>query len=143
MHKVLSAAAVLGLLALPIPASAQRSDQPTTKNESAASSSTSTNKAADATSRKKAANKGSMKRHAQVTTKKRHATQGHKVRYTKAMHGKRFAKSHSRHRHIYGFSAGKPMHRAHHRSSEWAQLPGVGSLRQAARRYKGALAWRP
>jgi hypothetical protein len=115
MRRILTAAGVLGLLAFPIPASAQSTNQPTTKNETAATTGTSTKKAADANTTKKAANKGSMKRHAQVTKNKRLAMHSHKMRYAKAMHGKRFAKSHSRHRQVYGFSAGKSMHRSHHR----------------------------
>jgi hypothetical protein len=52
------------------------------------------------------------------------------VRYTKAKHGKRFAKSTGRHRHIYGFSAGKPMHRATIVTA-WPIAAGVGnSLRK-------------
>jgi hypothetical protein len=115
MHRILAVAGALGLLALPMLASAQSTNQPATKNETVANPGTSTNKAADANTTKKAANKGNMKRQAQVTKNKRFAMHGHKMRSVKATHGKRFAKSHSRHRHVYGFSAGKSMHRSHHR----------------------------
>ena len=111
MHRFLAAAAVLGLLGLPILASAQSTNQPSTKKETTANPGTSTKKPAEADATKKAANKGSMKRHAQVTKKKRLAMHGHKLRYATAKHGKRFTNSHSRHRHALGSSAAKKMHR--------------------------------
>ena len=112
MYKILAGAAALGLLALPILASAQSTNKPTTKNETAANSGTSAKKSAFANTRKKAANKGSMKRQAHVTKKKRLAMHGHKMRHATAKQGKRLAKSSSRHRHVYGVSAAKRMPQA-------------------------------
>ena len=103
MHRFLAAAAVLGLLGLPMLASAQSTNQPSTKKETSAKPVTSTKKAAEANATRKAANKGSMKRHAKLAKKKRYAT---------AKHGKHFTKSHSQHRHAVGSSAAKGMHRA-------------------------------
>jgi hypothetical protein len=45
MHKIVAAAAVLGLLGLPILASAQNTNQPSTKKESAANAGIATKKA--------------------------------------------------------------------------------------------------
>jgi hypothetical protein len=112
MYKILVGAAALGLLALPILASAQSTNQPTTKNETAATPGTSTKKSAVANTTKKAANKGSTKRQAHFTKQKRLAMHGHKMRHATAKHGQRFAKSPSRHRHVYGFSTAKSKHRA-------------------------------
>jgi hypothetical protein len=108
MHKILAAAVVLGFLGLPIFASAQSTNQPSTKKETAGSPGTSTKKAAESNATRKAANKGSMKR--QATKKKRLAMHGHKMGYATAK--QRFAKSPSRHRHASGFSTAKKMHRA-------------------------------
>ena len=111
MHKFLATAAVFGLLGLPILASAQSTNQPSTKKESAANPSASTKKAAKAKGTKQAAKKGSMNRQAQVTKKKRLAMHGHKMRHATAKHGKRFAKGHGRHRQA-GSSTATRMHQA-------------------------------
>jgi|SRR5262245_6641576 len=112
MYKSLVGAAALGLLALPILASAQSTNQPTTKSETAATPSTSTQKSAVANTTKKAATKGGTKRQAHLTKQKRLAMHGHKMRHATAKHGKRFAKSPSRHRPVYGFSTAKNKHQA-------------------------------
>ena len=112
MYKILVGAAALGLLAVPILASAQSTNQPTTKNETAATPGTSTKKSAVANTAKNAANKGSTKRQAHSAKQKRLAMPGHKMRHATAMHGKRFANSPNRHRHVYGFSTAKNKHRA-------------------------------
>ncbi len=115
MHKTLAAAAALGLLALPIQASAQNTNQPAAKSEAAPTQGTATKKAAGANTTKKAdANKGTMKRQAHLSKNKRLA-RGHKLRYAKTVHGKRYVKSHRGQRHAYGFTASKSMHRHHHR----------------------------
>jgi hypothetical protein len=111
MYKILVGAAALGLLALPILASAQSTNQPTTKKETAATPGTSTKKSTVANTTKMAANKGSTKQQAHFT-KQKAAMHGHKMRHATAKHGKRFAKSPSRHRHVYGFSTAKSKPRA-------------------------------
>jgi hypothetical protein len=100
MHKVLLAATAFGLLGLPILASAQNTNQPSMKKETASDSGLSTKKAAKANATKQTAKKGNMQRHAQVTKKKRFARHIHKTRHATAKHGKRFANSHGRHRQI-------------------------------------------
>jgi hypothetical protein len=120
MHKILAAAA-LSLLALPIAASAQTSNQPATKNEAAPTQGTAAKNATDATTRKKAdatqntIKKGTPKRQANLSKNRRLAQHGHKMRYAKNAHGKRYVKSHRGQRHAYGFAAGKGMPRHHHR----------------------------
>jgi hypothetical protein len=134
MYKILAGAAALGLLALPILASAQSTNKPTTKNETAANPGTSTKKSAVVNTTKKAANKGSIKRQAHVTKKKRLAMHGHKMRHATAKHGKRFAKSHSRHRHVYGVSAAKRMHRASAKSRTTNARGAVSDRRSSIQR---------
>jgi len=95
MHKIVAAAAVLGLLGLPILASAQNTNQPSSKKESAANAGNATKKATKANATNKAAKKSSMNRQAQVSKKRRLALHGHKMRHATAKHGKRLAKSHS------------------------------------------------
>jgi hypothetical protein len=131
MHKILLSAAVLGLLGLPILASAQSTNQPSTKKETAANPGASTKKAAEANTTKKAANKGSMKRPAQVTKKKRFAKHGNKMRHATGKHGKHVAKSHSRHRQVYGVSTAKRMHRASAKSRT-ANVRGAVSDRRTS-----------
>jgi hypothetical protein len=131
MHKILLSAAVLGLLGLPILASAQSTNQPSTKKETAANPGASTKKAAEANTARKAANKGSMKRQAQVTKKKRFAKHGNKMRHATTKHGKRFAKSHNRHRQVYGISTATRMHRASAKSRT-ANVRGAVSDRRTA-----------
>ena len=109
MHKVLIAATVLGLLGLPILASAQSTNQPSTNKDTAANPGTSTKKAVKANGTKQATKRGSLKRHAQGRKKNRLAMHGHKMRHATARHGKRFAKSHGGHRQV---SAAKRMHQA-------------------------------
>jgi len=111
MHKLLAAVAGLALLALPIFASAQSTNQPPTKKETAGNPGTSAKTAAASKATKKVANNGSMKGQAKIMKKKRLAMHGHKMRHATAKHGKRFAKSPSRHRHASGFSTAKRMHR--------------------------------
>jgi len=118
MHKIVAAAAVLGLLGLPMFASAQNTNQPSTKKESAANAGIATKKATKANATNKAAKKSSMNRQAQVAKKKRLALHGHKMRHATAKHGKRLAKSHSRHRQASVFSATTKMHRASARSGK-------------------------
>lgn len=124
MQKILAAAAALGLLALPMQASAQTSSEPTTKTapagqrESGAKAGASTQKAPDAKTDGKRAegpkvNKAKGKREARLAKTKRMAKHGHKLRYTKGLHGKRFVKSH-RGRHAFGYSAPRRLH-GHHR----------------------------
>lgn len=129
MYKILAGAAALSLLALPIIASAQSTNQPSTKKETAASPGTKKSAAANTT--KKAANKGSMKHQAQVTKKKRLTMHGNKMRHATAKHGKRFAKSHSRHRQVYGVSTAKKMHRASAKSRT-ANVRGAVSGRRTS-----------
>jgi hypothetical protein len=121
MHRILATAGVLGLVALPILASAQSTTQPTTKTETAATAGAKKSAAANTT--KKSANKGSMKRQAHVANKKRHAMHGqHRTRHVTAKHGKRLAKSHGgRHGHVYGISTGKRVHRASAKSRTHAR----------------------
>ena len=108
MHKVLAAAAVLGLLGLPILASAQSPNQPSAKKETAAKPDTPGKKATQTSASKK----GSMNRQTQVTNKRRLATHGHKMRHARGNHGKRFAKVHIRPRHASGFRTVTRLHRA-------------------------------
>jgi hypothetical protein len=112
MHKILAAVASLAFLGFPIFASAQSTNQPSTKKETAGKPDASAKTATASNKTKKAANNGSMKRHAKLMKKKRLAMHGHKMRHATAKHGKRFAKSPSRHRHAANFSTGKRMHRA-------------------------------
>jgi len=112
MHKVLAAAAVLGLLGLPILASAQSPNQPSAKKETAAKPDTSGKKAAQASASKKAGSKGMNRQQAQVTNKRRLAAHGHKMRHARGNHGKRFAKVHIRPRHASGFRTVTRLHRA-------------------------------
>src|SRR5689334_20544524 len=121
MHKILAAAAGLGLLALPIIASAQTTNQPPAKTEAAPTQGGTTPKTPTATSRKKAnatqssMKHGTLKRQAKSSKNKRLAQHGHKMRYAKTAHGKRYVKSHRGQKNAYGFTAGKNMHRHHHR----------------------------
>src|SRR5262245_3737510 len=135
MHKILAAAAALGLLALPIGASAQISNEATSpagRSESATTPGPSTQTAPNAQTEKKTGNKAASKtasktgakseattssakgkREARLTTSKRMAKHGHTMRYANARHGKRFATSH-RGRHAFGYNAPRRLHR-HHR----------------------------
>jgi hypothetical protein len=131
MYKILAGAAALGLLALPILASAQ-STSPTTKNETAATPGTPAKKSAVANTTKKATNKGSMKRQAQVTKKRRVAMHGHNIRHATAKHGKRFAKAHSRHRHGYGVSTAKRMPQASAKAARGAVSDRPTSMQRRA-----------
>jgi hypothetical protein len=131
MHKILAAAAALGLLALPLQASAQTASEPNTKaapagqKDSAAKPGASAPKAANSKTESRTQAKGSTaatrhkatgKREARLTNTKRMAKHGHTMRYAKGPHGKRFVKSH-RGRHAFGYSAPrlKGHHRHHHR----------------------------
>jgi hypothetical protein len=136
MHKILAAAAALGLLALPIEASAQTTNEPTAKTapagqaDSAAKAGASAQKARNAKTDGKTegksdaksaegprVNKAKGKREARLTKTKRMAKHGHKARYAKGQHGKRFVKSH-RGRHAFGYSTPRRLnghHRHHHR----------------------------
>lgn len=140
MHKILATAAALGLLVLPIGASAQTSNEPTSPaGRSGAATTTSpsaqtapnakqenkTDKAASKADGKSAAqgtassgvNKAKAKREARHTTSKRMAKHAHKLRYAKTRHGKRLAASH-RGRHAFGYNAPRRLnghHRHHHR----------------------------
>jgi cytoskeletal protein RodZ len=118
MHKILAALAALGLLILPIQASAQTSKQPAATNDTAAKPDASAKKAPTAdTSKASRASKTATKREAGTTKNKRIAKQGHKLRYARAGHGKRFVRSHHG-RIAYGYSDAKSMyrhHRHHHR----------------------------
>jgi hypothetical protein len=137
MYKILAGAAALGLLALPILASAQSTNSPTTKNETAAG--TPAKKSAVANTTKKATNKGSMKRQAQVTKKRRVAMHGHNISHATAKHGKRIAKSHSRHRHGYGVSTAKRMPQASAKAARGAVSDRPISMqRRAAYRAESA-----
>src|SRR5262245_26002136 len=133
MHKILAAAAVLGLLGLPILASAQSTNQLSTKKETAANPGTSTKTAAKASATTQAAKKGSMKRHAQATKKKRLAMHGHKMRHATGKHGKRVAKAHGRHRQV---SAVKGTPRASAQSAMTDRRPSI--QRRAAYRAASA-----
>jgi hypothetical protein len=132
MHKILAAAAALGLLALPIEASAQTTNEPTAKTapagqtDSAAKADASAQKARNAKTDGKSdaksaegprVNKAKGKREARLTKTKHMAKHGHKARYAKGQHGKRFVKSH-RGRHAFGYSTPRRLnghHRHHHR----------------------------
>jgi hypothetical protein len=130
MHKVLIAATVLGFLGLPILASAQSTNQPSAKKETAANPGTSTKKAVKANGTKQAIKNGSMKRHAQGT-KKKLAMHGHKMRHATAKHGKRFAKSHGRHRQV---TAANRMHQASAKLPTRHARGAVGNRRTSIQR---------
>jgi hypothetical protein len=130
MHKVLMAATLLGLLGLPMLASAQSNNQPSTKKESAADPGTPANKAAKAYPTKQAAKPGSNK-HAQISKKKRLATHHHNMPHVKANHGKRFAKSNGRHR--FAKSNGR------HRQASAARRMHQASAKSRAKDVRGAV----
>jgi hypothetical protein len=136
MHKILAAAAALGLLALPMQATAQTSSEPTAKTgpagptDSATKAGAPTQKAPNAKTEGKTegktdgksdaksaegprVNKAKGKREARLAKSKRLAKHGHKMRYAKGQHGKRLVKSH-RGRHAFGYSAPRRLH-GHHR----------------------------
>ena len=132
MHKILAAAAALGLLALPMQATAQTSSEPTAKTgpagptDSATKAGAPTQKAPNAKTEGKTdgksdaksaegprVNKAKGKREARLTKTKRMAKHSHKMRYAKGRHGKRFVTSH-RGRHAFGYSTPRRLH-GHHR----------------------------
>jgi hypothetical protein len=128
MHRILAAAAALGLLALPMQAAAQTSSEPTAKTapagqtDSAAKAGASAQKARNAKTDGKSdaksaegpkVNKAKGKREARLAKTKRMARPGHKARYAKGQHGTRFVKSH-RGRHAFGYSTPRRLH-GHHR----------------------------
>src|SRR5215510_11410156 len=101
MHKILAAAAALGLFALPLQTSAQTTNQPAA-NKDAANPAASTKNTTTANTTKKA------------SKTKRLAKHGHKPHYAKATHGKRMAHAY-RGRPSYGFTGTKSKrHHRHH-----------------------------
>ena len=136
MHKILAAAAALGLLALPIAAAVQTSSEPAAKNapagqtDAAAKAGKSAQKVPSAKTAGKTAGKSDAKRaeggrlnaatgkrEARLKKSKRMAKHGHKVRYAQGQHGKHLVKSHQG-RHAFGYSAPRRLkghHRHHHR----------------------------
>ena len=130
MHKILAAAAALGLLALPLQASAQTTSEPTTKaapggqNDSAVKPGAPAPNAANSKTESRTQAKGSLATRSKVTGKrearlgktKRMAKHRHNMRYAKGLHGQRFVKSH-RGRHAFAYSAPRNLkghHRHHH-----------------------------
>jgi hypothetical protein len=105
MRKILAAATAIGLLALPLQASAQTT-QPAPKTE--------TTKPAGSAVKPTAGEKKEAAKPMAGMAKKHAAKRHHHKRFAKH-HGKRFAKHHRGHNHAYGYRSAKwHGHRHHH-----------------------------
>jgi len=114
MHKILAAAAALGLLALPLQTSAQTTNQPAANKDAANSGASTKNTTTANTTKKASTNKHTLKRKTQASKTKRLAKHGRKPHYAKATHGKRMAHAY-RGRPSYGFTGTKSKrHHRHH-----------------------------
>src|SRR5215510_404721 len=85
MHKILAAAAALGLFALPLQTSAQTTNQPAANKDAANPAASTKNTTTANTTKKASTNKHTLKRKTQASKTKRLAKHGRKPHYAKAM----------------------------------------------------------